>query len=108
MTRELVVVSPQGCSLLPSELDAQRGRAAALRGAVEGIDRRAGVLSIRFARSVDRASVDELVAVERECCSFFAIDYDRRGRVLRVETEDARRQPALDAFASFFVTGEAR
>jgi hypothetical protein len=81
-------VVPTGCTLTPSGLDGQKQRAAALQGAVERVEEAPGAFRISFGAGVDRDTVAELVAIERACCSFLTIDYDERGRVLSVVSED--------------------
>ena len=105
MKRALVLAAPDGCSLSPGELDAQRGRAGIVRSAVERIERSGRELAVRFSPAVDRAVLAELIATERACCSVLAIDYDEQAHVLRV---GAGESPFLDAFAAFVGAEEVR
>jgi hypothetical protein len=41
--------------------------------------------------------VEQLVAVERECCPFFTIDWEPATRVLSFAVCDSEHEPALDA-----------
>jgi hypothetical protein len=43
--------------------------------------------------------VDELVAIERECCPFFTLDWEPDRRRLTVSVSQAEHEPALDAIA---------
>ena len=53
-------------------------------------------LEVRFEPSYDRALLDELVAVERECCPFLTIETgDARLRIAVDEHDDT---PMLDVF----------
>jgi hypothetical protein len=97
-----LVVAPDGCSLSPSGLAAQAARAEALRPAVLRAERPAGGLRVAFAPDFDRSAVAALVATERECCSFLAIDYDEDARVLELSSDDARGPEVLDELATFF------
>ena len=44
-------------------------------------------------------TVEELVAVERRCCPFFALDWDPSNRQLRVSVAKPGDEPALAAIA---------
>ena len=90
------------CTLSPPGLDAQRGRAAALLASVERLDRSAEGFSVQFGASVDRDLVGELVATEKECCSFLDIDWDSEAGVLSVGSPD---REAVAALAGFFEQG---
>jgi hypothetical protein len=92
---KLSLVPPAGCTLTPSGLADQTQRAAALRGAVEQVEEAPGVFHVAFGPGVDRDAVAELIAIERGCCSFLAIDYDERRRVLSVASEDRDAVAAL-------------
>lgn len=43
--------------------------------------------------------VDELVAVERECCPFFTLDWRPDRRRLTMSVASVEHEPALDAIA---------
>jgi hypothetical protein len=49
--------------------------------------------------SVDPKLVAETVAVERECCPFFALSWEPERRRLTVSVSRAEHEPALDAIA---------
>src|SRR5262245_48413369 len=49
--------------------------------------------------SVDPGLVAEAVAVERECCPFFALVWEAGRRRLTVSVTQAEHEPALDAIA---------
>ena len=44
-------------------------------------------------------TVAELVAVERECCPFFGLDWDAGRRRLSVSVAEREHEPALEAIA---------
>jgi hypothetical protein len=48
---------------------------------------------------VDSKLVEEAVAVERECCSFFTLHWDAARRRLTVSVSHVEHEPALDAIA---------
>jgi hypothetical protein len=50
-------------------------------------------------RDIDVALVDEAVAVERECCPFFTLIWEREPRRLTVSVARVEHEPALDAIA---------
>jgi hypothetical protein len=85
------------CKLDPPGQTAQRARYRALGAHVEATERRGDALVIGFDPTVDRALLAETVAVERECCPFFAITVDGRRLTLRVA--DPAHAPAFDAIA---------
>ena len=101
-------VLPTGCTLTSDELAVQGARAAALRDDVQAVDRSGSSLTVTFGPYVDARLLDELVATERECCSFLAVDYDGQQRALIVQADDPSREPVLDALAGAFRTGGAR
>ena len=64
--------------------------------------RSADGLRVAFSPDVDRRAVATLVAAERECCSFLAIDYDEDARMLELRSDDARGPAVLAELAAFF------
>jgi hypothetical protein len=48
---------------------------------------------------VDTELVDETIAIERECCPFFTLDWEPERRRLTVAVSQAEHEPALDAIA---------
>ena len=93
------------CSLSAAGLERQRERHARLAPDVVGARRRGDDLLIRFAEGYDRAALDQLVAVERECCPFFALRIDDDERSLYVAVGDPAHRPALDALAAALGVG---
>ena len=90
------------CRLDATGLHDQRARYARLAASVERVERADGELSVTFGRTLDRAALDEALAVERDCCPFFRLEFDERERRLRVGVDGAEHQPALDALAHAF------
>ena len=56
-------------------------------------------LVVGLDRGVAPELVDQLLAVERECCPFFGLGFDRDAMRLTVSVSDAEHEPALDAIA---------
>ncbi len=59
-------------------------------------------LLVDFAPGFDSHALDELIAVERECCPFFAFNFDQLSRHLEVAVQDPEATAALDAIAAGF------
>ena len=53
-------------------------------------------MSVAFAPGVDDDLVREVVATERECCSFLDLEYVAGDRVLRVGSDDPRGIEVMD------------
>jgi hypothetical protein len=56
-------------------------------------------LVVDLAGDVNVQLVDELIAIERECCPFFTIGWQSERRRLTVSVSRAEHEPALDAIA---------
>ena len=108
MSGRALTVLASGCTLTTDELAVQGARAAALRDDVRAVDRSGSSLTVTFGPHVDARLLGELIATERGCCSFLAIDYDEQQRALLVRVDDASRAPMLDALAGAFGAGDAR
>ncbi len=54
---------------------------------------------VELAPPVESRLVDELLAVERECCPFFTLDWRPDRRRLAVSVSEAEHESALDAIA---------
>jgi hypothetical protein len=52
---------------------------------------------IALPQNADRELVSETVAIERECCPFFAVGWDRHARRLSFAVSRAADEPALEA-----------
>lgn len=101
---------PLAASALPScSLDAagmadQGGRYAELGHHVRDAVREPRALVAQFDEGVDLALLEETVAVERGCCSFFAIEV--QGLRLRIGVVEDLHIPALDAIADALGLGD--
>jgi hypothetical protein len=62
-------------------------------------------LVVRVGEQVPDGVVAELVAVERECCPFFALDWNSEQRRLAVSVSAAEHEPALEAIVSALGVG---
>jgi hypothetical protein len=91
---ELPVV---GCGLDDAALAVQLDRYRTLSAHVAAAHRSPSALRVEFAPAVDRELLEETVALERGCCSFFAIDLD--GNRLSISVADPAHEPALAALA---------
>jgi hypothetical protein len=63
------------------------------------IDRTSRRMVVELAPPVESRLVDELLAVERECCPFFTLDWRPDRRRLAVSVSEAEHESALDAIA---------
>ena len=103
MGAELPVIAE--CRLDPDGLRAQRERYRRLGRSLEGIERGPGSFTARFDETLEPGLAEETVAVERECCPFFALAFDAAERRLTVSVDEPEQRPALDAL--LFALGRA-
>jgi hypothetical protein len=92
------------CGLDADGLRAQGTRYRVAAAAVERVERGPDGLRASFGPGLDTATVDELVAVEQECCPFLRIEWNRTERRLFVAT-DPDHAAALDALADALQSG---
>jgi hypothetical protein len=85
------------CSLDATGGARQGQRYAAAGRSLEWIERDGLRLEARFSPDLDRPTLEEALAVERECCPFFEIAYDVDARRLRFSVADESHAPALAA-----------
>jgi hypothetical protein len=95
----------QACTLTPEEFRAQRARYAHVASAVEAGRREGDRVEVRLSPSLDAGVLEELIAVERECCPFFTLSYDASARILGIGVEDPRYSRALDPIAEALLPG---
>ncbi|MBA2505035.1 MAG: hypothetical protein H0V29_03720 [Thermoleophilaceae bacterium] len=88
---------PDACSLDAAGARSQGERYAGAARAVVSLERAPTRVEVRFDTSRDLGVVDDLVAIERECCPFFAIAWDREAGELSVAVEPGENGRALDA-----------
>ena len=92
-------VPPLSCALDAEGQARQRARYRRVAPAVAKMERRRALLVVDFAPDLDRATLTELLAVERECCPFLSLRFNERSRRLRVGVRDLEAAVALDAIA---------
>jgi hypothetical protein len=85
------------CRLDIAGLRVQRDRYRRLGRAVRRVERKPQTLTVGFAADVDTALLAETIAVESDCCPFFALRYDAGVRELIVSVTRPDQDPALDA-----------
>ena len=94
------------CSLNQDGRERQLERYARLAPSVVLVEREPRRLAVEFADGHDHALLEELVAVERECCPFLAIELGAARLTIAVsKDEDA---PMLDVFAEALGAGAPR
>ncbi len=90
---------PASCALDAAGASAQLSRYRRAGAGAVVLERTPRRLSVRLIDSVPEELVHELVEIERECCSFFALDWDRNVRQLTIAVSRSEEEPALDAIA---------
>jgi hypothetical protein len=75
----------------------QRDRYRAIGTHIDRLERDALHLTAWLGPEVDLALVAETIAVERECCPFYAIGFDFSERRLSFSVTNPDQDPALDA-----------
>jgi hypothetical protein len=88
------------CALDEEGVAAQQARQARLAPSVTKLERLGDVVIFAFADGFDRQSLEEMVAVEEQCCPFFSFAFDEAARQLTVGVKRPEMQPALEAIAS--------
>ena len=94
------------CSLNDVELAQQLARYREAGDGAEVIERDERRRVIRVATAVPESLIDRLIEVERGCCPFFELSWDRVSRRLTIEVSAAEHEPALDAIG--FALGAER
>ncbi|CAA9534545.1 MAG: hypothetical protein AVDCRST_MAG85-3976 [uncultured Solirubrobacteraceae bacterium] len=95
--KELPLAITGVCSLDAVSMAEQGRRYAELGHHVRDATREPRLLVAQFDEGVDLALLEETVAVERSCCSFFGIEV--QGLRLRLTVAEDRHISALDAIA---------
>lgn len=89
-------MASSSCSLDTDGRAAQLARYAGLAPSVRSASRESMSLEVSFEPGYDRALLEELVAVERECCPFLTIEVGvARLRISVAQHDDS---PMLDVF----------
>jgi hypothetical protein len=92
------------CTLSPDALGDQLERYRRLGSTATRIERHDRRFVITFGRQMDTELLERAIEVERECCSFLALDYDDSTRGLSVAA-GADRVDALDAVLAALTSG---
>ena len=87
------------CALDDAGRRAQGERYVRLRAWVVWAAAEDGAIVVDFGAALDRDLLEEALAIERECCPFFVLEFDTRRRRLRASVREADHLPALDALA---------
>jgi hypothetical protein len=85
------------CAIDEQGLERQEERHRRLAPSVVQMRHEGKLLVVDFAPDFDRQALDELIAVERECCPFFAFSYDEHSRHLEVGVHDPEAAEVLGA-----------
>jgi hypothetical protein len=78
-------------------LQLQRYRRAGRRARL--IERTSSRLVVELDPAVESRLVDELLAVERECCPFFTLEWEPDCRRLAVSVSESEHEAAVEAIA---------
>jgi hypothetical protein len=98
-------MSKASCSLNEVELGQQLERYRAAGAGSELIESDPCRRVVRVAPGVPEAVIEELIEVERDCCPFFKLSWDRETRRLAIAVEDQAESPALDVLAQTLGVG---
>jgi hypothetical protein len=98
-TFDQAIAAVPSCALDEAGRTDQRARYARLAPTVSRIEREADAVLIVFRQQFDRQTLEEALAVERQCCPFFLFEFDDSQRRLRATVRESEQLPALDAMA---------
>ena len=101
-------MAPDSCTLDAEGGIAQAERYRRVGAGAELLASEPLAIVARLTESVDPKLVEELVAIERDCCPFFEIGWDEADRTLSFAVTKAEDGPALDAIAYALGLAEAR
>jgi hypothetical protein len=96
------------CDLDPDGMRVQADRYRRLGASATRIERQDAALDVTFGAELDKPLLDETIAVERECCPFFAFDRDPDERRLTITVEQAGQAAALDALHDALTGADGR
>jgi hypothetical protein len=88
------------CALDEAGVQAQQARHARLAPSVTNLERQAEAVLFAFADDYDRQALEEMVAVEKQCCPFFDFAFNEGRRELTVGVKEEEMLPALEAIAA--------
>ncbi len=87
------------CALTEHGVREQRARYARLEPHITRVEDEPRAVVIDYDESFDRATLEEALAAERECCPFFQFHFDEDARRLRITVSDPAQVEALGALA---------
>ena len=93
----LLVTGIPECKLSVPELRDQQARYRRVAQWVDELRRDGREVVVRLTPGADQDLVREVVAVERDCCPFYAISYDAGAGILRFGVDEPSLEPALEA-----------
>jgi hypothetical protein len=85
------------CGLDEAGLRLQLERYRILGAGARCVERSRRCVVVDVDQHVDEQLVDELLAIERECCPFFTLDWEPERRRLTFAVSQLEHEPALDA-----------
>jgi hypothetical protein len=88
------------CALDEAGVQAQQARHARLAPSVTNLERQAETVLFAFSDDYDRQALEEMVAVEKQCCPFFDFAFNEGRRELTVGVKEEEMLPALEAIAA--------
>jgi hypothetical protein len=100
------LTSIPSCALDSEGRRAQTARYDAVAGSVAAVRREPDGVFVEFEERVDPVLVDEIIAVERDCCPWLHLEFDQAARHLAVTVTEVSMLPALDAIAAAFAGDE--
>jgi hypothetical protein len=95
---ELLPMAPS-CALDEAGLRLQLERYRRAGAGARPIERTPSRLVVDLDVHVDDELIEQALAIERECCPFFALDWEPPRRRLTVSVSHVEHEPALDAIA---------
>lgn len=87
------------CALEEAGLARQRERYRSAGAGARVLERSRRRLVLELSERADARQVEELVAIERECCPFFELSWQPAQRRLAVAVSREAEEPALEAIA---------
>jgi hypothetical protein len=87
------------CALDETGLRSQLERYRQAGDGARLIERTRRTLVVDLDERVDTRLVAETIAIERECCPFFTLDWEAERQRLTVAVSQAEHEPALEAIA---------
>jgi hypothetical protein len=96
---EPLPVLPPSCSLDREGLERQLERYRAVGAAATIVHRRPDRITMTVGSATPDTTIEQLVAIERECCPFYELDYDPAERKFSIGVSRSEYEPALAAIA---------